>query len=84
MQRPDSLSIPPITARPTSASGEAPQDEAATRDPTFVVRIHPWFDPLVDESGHDPRSRYVERFWSGVLGPTACEVSLADSRKFHC
>ena len=26
---------------------------------------------MVDECGHDPRSRYVEHFWLGVLGPTA-------------
>ena len=35
----------------------------------LVVRA--WNDPLVDEGGHDPRSRYVEQFWLGVLGPTA-------------
>ncbi len=33
--------------------------------------IRPWIDPLVDDDGHDPRSRYVEQFWLGVLGPTA-------------
>ena len=26
---------------------------------------------IVDEDGFDPRSRYVELFWLGVLGPTA-------------
>jgi hypothetical protein len=36
-----------------------------------VVRIAPWVDPVVDRRGHDPRSRYVERFWLGTLGPTA-------------
>jgi hypothetical protein len=35
------------------------------------VYVRPWIDPLVDETGHDPRSRYVEVFWLGVLGPTA-------------
>lgn len=35
------------------------------------VRIAPWFDPVVDRRGHDPRSGYVERFWLGTLGPTA-------------
>ncbi len=33
--------------------------------------ITAWVDPLVDDDGHDPRSRYVEQFWLGVLGPTA-------------
>ncbi|MBV1893381.1 MAG: hypothetical protein KUG57_04990 [Ilumatobacteraceae bacterium] len=35
-----------------------------------VVTIRPWIDPIVDNVGHDPRSRYVEIFWLGVLGPT--------------
>lgn len=33
--------------------------------------IRPWIDPMVDERGHDPRSAYVERYWLGVIGPTA-------------
>ncbi len=33
--------------------------------------IRPWLDPAVDERGHDPRSAYVERYWLGVIGPTA-------------
>lgn len=33
--------------------------------------IQPWIDPVVDDNGFDPRSRYVEMFWLGVLGPTA-------------
>lgn len=37
----------------------------------LVLSIRPWVDPVVDHSGHDPRSRYVEIFWLGVLGPTA-------------
>jgi hypothetical protein len=35
------------------------------------VTIRPWLDPVVDDVGFDPRSRYVEHFWLGVLGPTA-------------
>lgn len=35
------------------------------------ARIVPWVDPVVDRRGHDPRSRYVELFWLGTLGPTA-------------
>jgi hypothetical protein len=38
---------------------------------TQVVVIRPWIDPAVDNHGHDPRSRYVEMFWLGVIGPTA-------------
>ena len=39
-----------------------------------LVVITPWVDPVVDDDGHDPRSRYVEEFWLGVLGPTATWV----------
>ena len=40
--------------------------------PTDRLRIEPWEDPLVDRLGHDPRSTYTERFWLGILGPSAC------------
>lgn len=33
--------------------------------------IEPWRDLITEEQGHDPRSRYVEQFWLGVIGPTA-------------
>ena len=33
--------------------------------------IEPWRDLVTEESGHDPRSRYAEQFWLGVIGPTA-------------
>lgn len=36
-----------------------------------TVMVVPWHDPLVDSSGHDVRSQYVELFWLHVLGPTA-------------
>jgi len=29
-----------------------------------------WEDPLLDKLGHDPRSRYVETYWLGILGPS--------------
>lgn len=51
---------------------------------TTTLSVTRWHDPIVDERGYEPRSGYVERFWLPVIGPTACEVSLADSRKFHC
>lgn len=45
-----------------------------------TVHIRPWDDPIVDHHGHDPRSRYVERYWLSVIGPTATWVlrRLAD------
>ncbi|WP_040494445.1 hypothetical protein [Ilumatobacter nonamiensis] len=56
---------PPPTVDHTTASDEAEPDRSAR------LMIRAWIDPLVDETGHDPRSRYVETFWLGVLGPTA-------------
>ncbi len=41
-------------------------------DPTATeIWIEPWPDPVTDELGHDPKSPYVERFWLGILGPSA-------------
>lgn len=46
-----------------------PPDETISDTP--LVTITPWIDPVVDGSGFDPRSLYVETYWLGVLGPTA-------------
>ena len=35
------------------------------------IRIEPWPDHVTAEVGHDPRSAYVERFWLGIIGPSA-------------
>jgi hypothetical protein len=43
--------------------------DLASSSATIVVR--PWVDPVIDDIGFDPRSRYVEMFWLGILGPTA-------------
>ncbi len=65
----------------TTSSELAQQHDPTTQlrdgepgSPSTVVTIRAWLDPVVDETGHDPRSRYVERFWLGVLGPTASWV----------
>lgn len=39
--------------------------------PSDRLHVRPWPDVVIDEVGHDPRSPYVERFWLGLLGPTA-------------
>jgi hypothetical protein len=38
--------------------------------PNPTISVRPWPDPVIDSVGHDPRSRYVEQFWLGVLGPS--------------
>lgn len=35
------------------------------------IRVEPWPDHVTAEVGHDPRSAYVERFWLGIIGPSA-------------
>ena len=40
----------------------------ATHDPLTVV---PMEDPVVEAAGHDPRSAYVEKYWTACLGPTS-------------
>lgn len=43
-----------------------------TIPPPALEKLHitVWSDPVIDRMGHDPRSRYVERFWLGVMGPS--------------
>jgi hypothetical protein len=36
-----------------------------------AVWVEPWSDSFIDVLGHDPKSPYVERFWLGILGPSA-------------
>jgi hypothetical protein len=35
------------------------------------ITVLPWDDPVVDESGYDPRDKYAEFFWLPSLGPSA-------------
>lgn len=37
---------------------------------TDTLTIRPWPDEVIDLLGHDPRSRYVETYWLGILGPS--------------
>ena len=38
---------------------------------TATLFVVPWGDPVIDTVGYDPRAVYVERFWLGILGPSA-------------
>jgi hypothetical protein len=38
--------------------------------PVTTLSVRPWPDRVIDALGHDPRSRYVELFWLGILGPS--------------
>jgi hypothetical protein len=37
---------------------------------TDSLFVRPWPDDAIDSLGFDPRSRYVELFWLGILGPS--------------
>ena len=39
--------------------------------PTDQLTVIAWPDDVIDRIGHDARSRYVETYWLGVLGPSA-------------
>ncbi len=39
--------------------------------PSDTMTVIAWPDDVIDQVGHDARSRYVETFWLGVLGPSA-------------
>ena len=60
-----------VTDRPPmhdlDAAGRVQPTESA---PTTIV-VRPWHDPGLAGAGHPPRSEYVERFWLGVVGPSA-------------
>lgn len=56
----------PATPRPTTAA-QASSTSPAPLDNFGVV---PWLDTRTGETGHDPRSAYVETFWLPLLGPS--------------
>lgn len=56
--------------------------ELTVHPPRPVVTIRPWIDPVVDRRGVDPRSTYVERFWLGVIGPTATWILRRFAEEF--
>jgi len=60
----------PASPTPDRRSSRANPQRPITIDDAQVV-LRWWTDPVVDRRGHDPHSRYVERFWLGVLGPSA-------------
>lgn len=47
-----------------------PSTQPAPAPTPATIRVVPWHDDVVDRLGHDPRSKYVETYWLGVLGPT--------------
>jgi hypothetical protein len=55
-------------------AGARVQERSMPDLPTFPIAtltVEAWPDPVIDEVGHDVRSLYVERFWLGLLGPSA-------------
>lgn len=34
------------------------------------IDLTTWFDPVIDDLGHDPRSDYAATFWLPVVGPS--------------
>jgi hypothetical protein len=70
---------PPADAPPVETPPAKPPPARDTHQPAELVRdddlpdrfgVMPWLDPEQDETGHDPRSAYVETFWLPVVGPS--------------
>ena len=72
-----------MATRPTATlrAATAPSRAEMAGRPS-VLTILPWDDALLDQFGHDPRSPYVERFWLGVLGPSATWMLRAFAHRF--
>jgi len=67
----DHQSRPQLTAvgSPTEQLETAAQEPAHDRLPERLV-VRPWFDPGLALAGVDPRSEYVERYWTAIVGPS--------------
>src|ERR671910_976 len=68
------LCVPDADRLPRGLRSPVAGDAMHARDipndaPTLDVLA--WTDPVIDQVGYDPRSLYVERFWLGILGPSA-------------
>ncbi len=53
------------------ATNPAASEKSAPSFPFATLIVRPWDDPLIEKLGHDPRSPYVERYWTSILGPSA-------------
>jgi hypothetical protein len=61
--------ISPVPTHVPPPAADLPVDPAA--ESLTHLTVVSWFDPFLAQHGYDPRSAYVERFWLGVLGPSA-------------
>jgi len=79
-----------FTSRPAPLGGVGPSGLGDTHDhtrsnhmdTTTTITITAWVDPLVDDNGHDPRSRYTDEFWAPVLGPSATLIGRTLAYRF--
>ncbi len=75
--RSTSASRPPANTDQNRASQHrasqhrADQYQAGQHRASRLIRAQPWIDNVVDRRGFDPRDRYVDTYWLGVIGPTA-------------
>ena len=66
---PPGPSAPAVSPAPglTRAPATPPGRSGVGRDELYII---PWEVASDAETGHDPRSAYVEHFWLGTLGPS--------------
>lgn len=60
---------PPAEHDPQEHPMEPTTLNTTTTADSTTIALSAWIDPTVEAIGHDPRSRYVETYWLGVLGP---------------
>lgn len=72
--------IAAVALRPTATLRAGVAPSRADMAACSTLTVTPWDDALLDRFGHDPRSPYVERYWLGVLGPSACGISAVSHR----
>lgn len=63
------LTQPPLTQPPHERLTEEASSPGRQVLPERLV-VQPWFDPGLALRGVDPRSEYVERYFTGIVGPS--------------
>ena len=60
-----------LTEQPPTHDLDTPDQAPPAEPASTTVVVRPWHDEGLARTGHEPRSEYVERFWLGVIGPSA-------------
>ncbi len=72
----------PDTSVPDTSVPDTSMPDTSMPDTSMPVRmvVRPWFDPGLALRGVDPRSDYVERYFSGLVGPSVVLITRRFAR----